>query len=337
MAKKLSIKDIAKELNVSITTVSFVLNGRAKEKRISEELTQKVLDLVKQTDYKPNIFARGLRTGKTKTIGLIVENIANHFFATIARLIEEYAYSKGYKIIYCSTDNDVQKTRELIGMLKERNVDGLIITPSAGIEDLLTGMQESNLPFVLFDRHLPGIKADYVVVDSFKGAYLATAHLLEKGYNKVAIITTDSKQSQMADRLNGYKSAVKELGDKNLIGRINFSSSPAEAVMAIKTFLEAHPEVNGIFFATNYLAAYGLEAITNLNFSIGDKIGIVAFDDEQLFRIYRPTITAVSQPIDAMAKKVIEILLSRMENKTKTLDEIVLQPELVERMSTKRK
>ena len=114
--KKLSIVDIANELKVSKTTVSFILNGRAKEKRIGEDLVERVTKYVEEVGYKPNSLAKSLRTGKSNTIGLMVEDISNPFFASIARLIEDRAYKNGYKIIYCSTDNDTQKTRELISM-----------------------------------------------------------------------------------------------------------------------------------------------------------------------------------------------------------------------------
>ncbi len=127
MKKRLSIKDIAKELNISITTISFILNDKAKEMRINDQLIQRVNDFMKEKNYHPNQFAQSLRTGKTKMIALFVEDIADSFFASVARLIEESAYQKGYKIIYCSTEDSPEKTRELIQLFKSRNVDGYII------------------------------------------------------------------------------------------------------------------------------------------------------------------------------------------------------------------
>ena len=133
--KVFSIIDIAKQLNISQTTVSFVVNGKAKEKRISNELSEKVLKFVAKVGYKPNLLARSLRTGKTNMIGLMVENIANPFFANLARLIEDNAYKKGYKILYCSTDNNSTKAWDLIQLFRDRHVDGYIIAPTEAIEE----------------------------------------------------------------------------------------------------------------------------------------------------------------------------------------------------------
>jgi LacI family transcriptional regulator len=334
--KELSIIDIAKQLNISITTVSFVLNGRAKEKRISDELAKKVLKHVEAKAYKPNVFARGLHTGKTNTIGLIVEDISNQFFANVARNIEEYAYHKGYRIVYCSTDNKPKKTKELIYMLKDRHVDGYIITPPPDIEDVIFDMQQNNMPFVLFDRFIPSVNTDYVVVDNFKGAYVGTKHLFEKGYKNIAIITIDSSQSQMTDRLNGYKAAVNEYNNNCIIKKVKYASTPDQSVKEISNFFHTNKQIDGVFFATNYLAAHGLEAANNLNLKISKNLGIVAFDDDQLFKILRPTITAVQQPVKEMAAKVIEILINKLGDLEPPEQKIVFTPTLIERMSTKK-
>jgi LacI family transcriptional regulator len=160
LKKKLSIVDIANSLNISKTTVSFILNGRAQEKRISDELVKRVLKYVKEVGYKPNSLAKSLRTGKSNIIGLLVQDISNHFFATIARRIEDLAYQSGYKIIYSSTDNDTQKTRELIAMFRDRHVDGYIITPPDNIEDDINELISDGFPVVLFDRYLPKVATD---------------------------------------------------------------------------------------------------------------------------------------------------------------------------------
>src|SRR5882762_9680948 len=149
MSKKLSINDIANELHVAKSTVSFILNGKAKEKRISDELKEK--------GYQPNQLAKSLSTGKTKMICLMVEKISDYFFSHIAFHLEALAYKNGYKIIYCSTENNPEKTRQLINLLRARYVDGYIITPPAGIEPEIKALINDNLPVVLFDRYLPEV------------------------------------------------------------------------------------------------------------------------------------------------------------------------------------
>src|SRR5690606_28219805 len=152
--KKTSLVDIARALNISPTTVSFILNNKAEEKRISKKLVKIVLDYVEEVGYRPNPLARSLRTGKTNTIGLMVEDITNPFFGHIARKIEEAAYKNGYKILYCSTDNNTEKTKDLITMFRERQVDGYIISPPPRVEKEIESLIQSNIPVVLFDRTL---------------------------------------------------------------------------------------------------------------------------------------------------------------------------------------
>src|SRR5690554_1774744 len=167
--KKLSIQDLARELGVSTTTVSFVLNGKAKEKRLSAALTKRVLDYAEKVGYRPNELAKSLRTGKTKIIGLVIEDISNPFFANIARYIEAKAYSRGYRIIYCSTENDAQRTAEFIQLFRDRYVDGYLITPPVNIADTLASLVQEGLPVVQFDRFIPEVETDSVVVDNRKG------------------------------------------------------------------------------------------------------------------------------------------------------------------------
>src|SRR3546814_813268 len=140
--QKISIRDMAERLGVSPTTVSFVLNGKQKEKRISDKVARRIIAMAKKLKYEPNHMARGLRTGKTKTIGLIVEDISNHFFAHIAKVVEHRALRYGYRVLYCSTEDNIKKARELLQMLKYRQVDGFIITPTASLENEISRSEE---------------------------------------------------------------------------------------------------------------------------------------------------------------------------------------------------
>ncbi len=315
MSNKNSINSIAKDLGVSTTTVSFVLNGKAQEKRISDKLIKKVLDYIEKIDYKPSALARSLRTGKTNIIGLIVEDISDPFFSTIAREIEEKAYKSGYKIIYCSTENDTKKTQELIEVYKDRQVDGYIIIAPDGVEREINDLVKSGKPVVLLDRYLPNVSTDYVLVDNFESAYKATNHLIENGFKNIAFVTINSLQSQMIDRLSGYEKATKERGFPQFVKEIAYHDSN-DAVKHIISFLSRSPEIDAIFFATNYLCVSGLRAIKSMNLQIPQNIGVVCFDDYELFELYSPSITSVSQPTEAIAENAINILLSRLKKPT---------------------
>lgn len=160
--KAVSIKNIATELNISATTVSFVLNGKAKEMHISDTLAKKILEYVKWINYKPNQTAQSLRTGKSKILVFMVEDISNSFFSKLARILEDIAYQNGYRLIFCSNENDDDKSKELIELFNFRQVDGFIIVPSPGIRDIITNLIDENIPVVLLDRYFDGLDCDSV-------------------------------------------------------------------------------------------------------------------------------------------------------------------------------
>ena len=336
MKKKLSINDIASQLNVAKSTISFILNGKAKEKRISDELAERVLKYVKEKGYKPNQLAKSLSTGKTKMICLMVEKISDYFFSHIAYHLEELAYKSGYKIIYCSTDNDPEKTRELIQLFRDRHVDGYIITPPIGIEKDIIDLINDEHPVVLFDRYFKSIETDYVVLDNYQGTYKAVAHLAGKKYKNIAFITLRSEQSQMKDREAGYNDALLNLGLTPITLKVSFENSAIETVNEINLFIKSHSEIDSIVFATNYLALSGVKAINDLNLLIPGDIGIIAFDDHDVFNVYNPTISAIAQPLETMAIELFRILLERLDNKTPTgqFQQTVVSPELILRKST---
>jgi LacI family transcriptional regulator len=336
LKKKLSIVDIANSLNISKTTVSFILNGRAREKRISEELVDRVLKYVKEVGYKPNSLAKSLRTGKSNIIGLLVEDISNTFFASIARQIEDRAYKNGYKIIYSSTDNDTQKTQELIAMFRDRHVDGYIIVPPKGIEEDISALIRDGLPVVLFDRHLPSVETDYVLVDNLFSTYNATRYLIDKGYKNVAFISIDAEQSQMLDRLDGYKKAMNESKLNINIQELDFFQDKKIVTSQIVDFLNEHKEIDAILFGNNRLATCGLKALRNLDKKVPEDIALISFDDYEVFELSNPPVTAIAQPIDNIADQVITILLNRLNStaENNTRKHVILPTDLKVRKST---
>jgi LacI family transcriptional regulator len=331
MKKRILISDIAKALGISVTTVSFILNDKAKEKRISEALTKRVLDYVKKVGYKPNELAKSLRTGKTKILGLIIEDISNPFFGNIARLIESKVYEQGYRIIYCSTNNDVEKAKELIQMFYDRQVDGFIITPSDGLEDTVKQLQQNNIPVVLFDRYFPGLETDYVGADNFQGAFDASNHLCQQGYRRIGFVSLYSDQTQMKERSDGYMKAMDHNKQQSFIQKIQMDASDEEAMESLREFI-CENRLDAVLFSTNYLAISGLKAAKKFNFTMP---AVIAFDDHTVFKLVEPAITVVSQPIKDIAENLINILLLRLQGKIKATRRMVLPCELKVRESTK--
>ncbi len=337
MSKKVLLSDIARELNISTTAVSVVLNGKAKERRISPELVEKILALVKAKDYKINLLAKGLRTGKSKIIALFVEDISNQFFANFARRIEEKANSAGYTIIYCSTNDDTRKTKGLIQTLKSQQVDGYIITPPEGIEEDVLALIEDNFPVVLFDRCYQGTLINHVAIDNFKSVYAGVKHLVDRGYKNIAFITILSGQSQMKGRLEGYKKCIVDHQLSNSIAEIDRSKPDVHIIKQIKSYLEINKHIDSILFSTNFLTMKGLKAIHELGIKIPREIAVMSFDDNEFFEIFQPTITAIAQPIDLLAASVIKILLRSLSGKDQIKTEyhtVMIPGNLIVRNST---
>jgi len=337
--KKLSIVDIANALNVSKTTISFILNGHAQEKRIGADLVEKVMKYVAEVGYKPNSLAKSLRTGKSNTIGLMVEDISNPFFANIARLIEDRAYKNGYKIIYCSTDNDTTKTRDLIDMFRDRHIDGYIMAPPEGIEEDIESLIKDGMPVVLFDRHLPGVKTDVIEVDNLFSTYNATKHLMDQGFKNIAFVTFVSHQTQMVDRVRGYQDAIKSDGLKPaIVKEIAFNQDEEQIMAPLREFFKANPNIDAILFGTNHIGTCGLKIMHELGLKAPADIAIISFDDHDVFKLHSPPITAIAQPVEKIADNVITVLLDKLNDRAPStkLQSIILKTDLKIRASSEK-
>lgn len=333
--KQLSIKDIARLAGVVPSTVSFVINGKEKEMRISEEMAKKIRKIIKETGYVPNRSAASLRTGKTHVIGLIVEDISNRFFASLAKAIEDIAYQVGYRLVYCSTENDDKKGTELIRML-HKQVDGFIVTPTTGMKEEMIKLKKAKKPVVLLDRYFTDVDIPSVLVDNKKGIQSGVELLAGKGYQKIAFIITALEQMQMKDRLNAFKESAKahELLFPELILELPFAAEEDAYEKGIKEFLTQHHHVDAIFFATNYLAIQGLKVLQELKWKIPSRVGVLSFDDHEIFKLYTPAITSISQPIAAIAREGIENLRLQMNaQKVPAVKELLLPSALIVRKS----
>ncbi|WP_111307271.1 LacI family DNA-binding transcriptional regulator [Confluentibacter sediminis] len=339
--KRYSIKDIAAANGVSVTTVSFVLNGKAQEKKISEAVTNKILKYAKKINYKPNHTAQSLRTGKSKIIVFMVEDISNYFFAKLARIMEDIAYKKGYKVLFCSHENNDEKSIDLIDLFKDTQIDGYIIIPSPGIKSKIEELIEEGIPVILFDRYFPELDTNYVVVNNKEASYNATRHLIDNKFKNIGFILTDVEQTQMIDRLEGYKEAIFEAGlEENIIkiSRQDIHLTDGAKKSSIQGFLEKTPDLDALYFATNYLALSGLKVL-NENFpDYINKLGIITFDDLDFFEIYRPSISAVSQPFTEIAQTLMSLMLSLLKNdiKSSPITQIKLKTNLIIRSSSHR-
>ncbi|MEH6307173.1 LacI family DNA-binding transcriptional regulator [Olivibacter sp. CPCC 100613] len=310
--KKPSINDIAKHLKVAKSTVSFIINGKAEAHRISKEQEQRVLNYVKEIGFKPNYMAQSLATGKSNSIGLIVENIGDSFFGPIALMIEEQAKKSGYRIIYSSTLGDTEAALSVLQLFRDTKVDGFIIAPPLHMEEEIKKVMDDGVPIVIFDRMLDNVATDYIGTNNRAMVVEACEHFLEQGFKEIAFISLASSQSQMQERLDGYINCMRTHNRLPIVLEVPYSEQRDQRKQRMIDFLQDNPQVDALFFATNYLCISGLEAIREIGKKIPDEIGIIVFDEHDLFRLFTPSITSIIQPLAHLSKAIIDTLLNRI-------------------------
>ena len=316
--KQISMKDISRELGISITTISFIVNNKA-ENKISKGVIKKVEDYIKKVGYTPNSSAQSLRTGKSKTIVFMAEDISDPFFSAIAKEMEGIAFKNGYYIIYCSTENDRERTLELLSLFKDRQVDAFIITPPENFEDDLRKLiYDEQQTVMVFDRHFENFKHNYVILENFEGAQKAVKGFYEAARRNIAFVGIESKLSPLVERHEGYLKMIENLHlpSYELFLKFDQVKTP-EGMVAIRNFLELHPQIDSILFATNNLAINGLRVIREKHLKIPEDLAIISFDERDVFELYSPPISVISQPISDLAEELIngtlEILSSKKE------------------------
>jgi len=336
--KKISIKDIARMTGTSPTTVSFVLNGKG---RTSDALTKKILATAKKEGYQPNQIAVSLRTGQSKVIGLIVENMGGSFFGAVSKELESEAKKYGYRIVYCSSENNIRKGREMMEMLAHQQVDGYIITPTAGLEKDVMKLITSKKPVVLMDSYYPGLDIPYVLVDNFNGIKQGIDYLIEAGYENIGFVTVDLDLIQMKERLSGYTETLKFRNikpDKKLVLTLQYDSTKEEMVNEITSFIKKNKNMDAIFFATNYLGIAGLQSLSNIRYKVPEDIAMISFDDHEIFSLFAPGITTIQQPTEEIARAAMNLLLTQLGKKESNLitNKIQIPANLVKRNSVKK-
>ena len=330
--KKISLKDIAEAAGVSTALVSFVLNGKRKEYRVGEETAQRILKIANDMNYQPNLAAKSLRSGKTKTIGLVVSDISNPFFSQLARVLEDEAAKQNYTVLFGSSDENKDKMNSLVGNLINKGVDGLIIVPCEGSERIIASLVYDNVPIVLFDRYFSDINVSYVALNNFNASYVLTKHLLEVGYNAPCMVAYDVDLIHMKERVRGYKKAMGDVGKKNFINVVCLKQNAPRksADRLLPKMVDAG--VDAFLFATNMISLACLYTIKDMGKGIVGKIGLAGFDGNPAFDFFNVPISYIRQPIDILAQKALEILIDGMANGN-TVQSVLAEGELVEMIS----
>lgn len=328
MAK--SIKEIAQELNVSKSTVSLVINHKAERARISKELEKRVLAYVEKVGYKPNALAKSLATGRSNTIGLIVENIGDSFFGPFALYVEELFRKKNYHVLYSSTLGDSQNARDIIDSMLEKKVEGIILAPTVNLEEYQRKILEHKVPLVVFDRNSPAVETHYVHIDNEVSGKNACDHLKSIGCRNFGLITIDSDQPQMLARKRAYLDFCAAYGMEPRILQLHYQHLKQKGSLMLKNWAAKQVGLDGLFFTTNYLCILGLKALRSADENNYD-FPMFSFDDHELFDLLNPKISCIQQPLEPLAKTCVKVLLKEIDQGISTPKEYIISTKLIRR------
>lgn len=327
-----TMKDVAQAAGVSVTTVSHVIN---ETRYVSAELRERVLKAMEELNYHPNTLARSLRQGISHTIGLIVPDNSNPFFADVARVVESRGFEAGYSTILCNSDGQLEKELTYVNVLLAKQVDGVIFIGASSQSEHIALLTEERVPIVIADRQMPGAEADVVLVDNYRGGYLATEYLISLGHCRIGCITGPSDTAPSADRVRGYRSALTAAGlpiDEDLIIRGDFRY--ASGASGARELLDLKEPPTAIFACNDVMAMAAMAAIREKGLAIPDDISIIGFDDIPQASFTSPPLTTVAQPIQDIGRIAADLLIERISGSTSRPSQmIILDVKLVVRGS----
>lgn len=328
---KVTIKDIAKEADVSVTTVSRVLNDKPD---VGDDTRAKILKIIKEKNYNPNSVARGLVMQKTNTIGLIIPDISNPFFPQVARAVEDKAQELGYSVIFFNTDNHLERERKAVELFKSKQVDGLIVSLSVGNEKIIEELKKANYPVVQIDRSVLNHSYPLISIDNKKSAYQLVEYLLKKGCQSIAHITGDLNTTTARKRLAGYKKAVSDYGiELNGEYIVEGDYSQDSGFKAMKKLLKLKKRPDAVFAANDLSAAGAYKAIFSANLKIPADIAVVGHDDIDIASLLRPELTTMRQPKYDLGEKAVIVLMKMIKNNDLKFKDQILKTDLIIRES----
>lgn len=337
-SSNVTLKNIADQLNVSVTTVSRVLNGKSDRYRISKETQELINTAAKELNYSPNQLARGLRLKRTNTIGYIIPDISNPFFSSIAKSVEKSARKSGYSILLCDSEENTKIEENLLQLMVDRKVDGLIISP-VGLEvNHLLKISQKNIPIVLLDRYFPELNYPFVTSDNYKGALEAVNMIIDYGHRRIACIQGLVNTSPNNDRVRGYIDAHKNHDlsvDKKLI--VGDSFGEENGYIETKLLLKQDNPPTALFAVSNLISLGAIRAISEEGLKIPDDISMVSFDDQPYSGFLSTPMTTVSQQNAQIGQIAIKLLIDHIEsNRQLEPKGIFLPTKLISRDSVKR-
>jgi LacI family transcriptional regulator len=311
-----TLQSLSEELGISVSTVSRVLNGKAKKFRISQKTEEKVQNTAKKLGYTPNQIARGLRLQKTYTIGYVIPDIANPFFASIAQSIERSARKLKYSVLVSDTEENTEIESQTLKLFSERKVDGLIISPVGQYYEHINDIIKKNVPVVLIDRYFADTKIPFVTSDNYQGAFSAVSHMINNGHEKIACIQGLSNTMPNIERVRGYQEALKknklDVIDELIVGD---SFGEANGYIETKILLKKKERPTAIFAVSNLISLGALRALNEENLRVPEDMSLISFDDQPYSNFLATPMTSVAQQSSEIGFVATKLLIDIIESK----------------------
>lgn len=330
----ITLSDIAQEAGVNVSTVSRALNART---GVRKELRDKVLDVARRLRYRPNLMARGLVTGRSHTLGLLISDIRNPFFSELARGAEDAAKAAGYDVVLCNSDLDPVKQMEYFWSLVNKHVDGIIMN-SIGLlkRDEADQLVSTGTPVVLLNRTGGLRNFSSVLSDNARGGFLVGRHLTALGHRKIAVLTGPRRHGNMADRLNGFLKALRNVPGAAQPEVLRGAFTAQGGYEMARRLLACGYDVTAIFAASDAIAFGVIRAVYEAGLRIPDDLSLIGFDDVEMAAIVQPPLTTIYQPKYEIGGAAVEILLKEAANRETSPEHRIFDVKLVERQSCRR-
>lgn len=310
MAKKVSMKDIAKELGVSVALVSYVLNEKFTN-RINADTAERIRKLAEKYHYTPNQIAKSLKSNKTFTLGLVVADISNLFYSEIAQHIEHEAQLQGYNVVFASAYENAKNFKSIVDVFISKQVDGLILAVPEGADPYIQLVEASGIPYVIIDREFEGVDPNKIInIDNYKASQEVVRHLHTQGFKKPAAVALKSNLNHLIFRKMGFVDCIKSLYDSDAFFYEISEKKLEEEVEDIILKGIQEEQIDVFFFLTNRIAMVALAVLSKYQIAVPQTVGVVCFDEAEAYKIFKTTVTYVKQPLEEMSKAAVNRVLN---------------------------
>ena len=328
-----TIKDVARLAKVSVTTVSHVVN---KTRFVSPESTQAVEEAIRRVGYVPSAVARSLQGKSTRTLGMLIPNSSNPYFAEIVHSVEKHCFGAGYNLILCNTNDEANRQSVYLQVLAERRIDGLIVVSTGDDNSLVAQLQGLTIPTVLVDRELTELKCDLVETAHRQGGLMATQHLIALGHRNIACMAGPQGLDVSEQRIAGWRQALQDAGLPQMpiefLVHGDFTSHGG--YLAMQAMLQLPQQPSAIFVCNDLMAIGALRAAHEVHVRVPAELSMVGFDDIELASYTSPSLTTIAQPKQRIGVLAVDMLLERIMGGRTQPRKVLLQPELRVRSSS---